>query len=50
MVKSPVFVWYMTKAAPIVEDESSISLSSDERNLFAVNPLNFEQKAHQIRP
>jgi len=35
------FMWYITKVAPIVEDESTISLSSDERNLLAVTPLNF---------
>jgi len=52
MVKSPVFVWYITKfnAAPIIEDESSLSLSSDERNLLAVTPLKFEQKVHQTGP
>jgi len=41
MVKCPVFVWYTTNAAPIVEDESSTSLSLDERNLLAVTPLKF---------
>jgi len=40
MVKSLVFMWYVTKAAPIVEDESSTSLSSHERSLL-VTTLNF---------